>query len=417
VTVSGEGLRDPRAAERLGLGLALLTVLWAGVLHHGLGPSFRRKSFLEPSSFLLGDVPGTLLPALAVLVLPSFALAVAVAFLSRSALTRTAAGIATIASACFVFYGLEAAGVWRFFHWRWSVSVLLFALLVGGAIHAPLLAERWRRLGWPLRLATYLPIFACLIGYERNVTGTNPELPLAISPWPVVQILGLELAASAIAALELGVGVGLFGLARGVLPAAFGALAAIGLPLASLAAGSASGLLPFHAGPILFGATAVPCVLVLAACALWPPRERGAWTRRASNALLGGLLLGLPLVAGQALTRLDYSATRDDRAQQIIDALARHGEQSSGYPDRLEDLVVAGLLPEVPRPRIGFFSRQEFVYQNFGDSYLLEFSAPRWIQCAYNPPWKLAPGEEIEEEDADALVGAWSCPQKPPELW
>jgi hypothetical protein len=117
------------------------------------------------------------------------------------------------------------------------------------------------------------------------------------------------------------------------------------------------------------------------------------------------------------LTRLDYSVTRDERAQQIIDALAAHAEANSGYPDELSELVTGGLLPEVPRPRVGFFSGQEFVYQNFGDSYLLEFSAPRWIQCAYNPPWQLEPGEELEEEDADALLGAWSCPQKPPELW
>jgi hypothetical protein len=417
VKLSGASLAEPRATERLAWGLVALTALWAALLHHGLGPGFRKNSLIEPSSFLRGDVPDEVLPALALLVLPSVALTVAIAFLSRSALARTLAGIATLASACFVFYGLEAAGVWRFFHWRWSVSVLLFASVVGGALFAPVLAARWRTLGWPLRLATYLPVFAFLIAYERNITGTNHQLPLAISPWPVVQILGLELAASAIAALELGVGLGLFGLARGLWAALLGVLAAVGLPLASLAAGSESGLLPFRAGPLLFGTTAAVCLLVLAACALWPPRGRAIWTGRAANLALGGFLLGLPLVAGQALTRLDYTATRDGRAQQIIDALAAHVEKAAVYPDRLDDLVAAGLLPEVPRPRVGFFSGQEFVYQNFGDSYLLEFSAPRWIQCAYNPPWKLEPGEEVDPEDADALVGAWSCPQKPPELW
>jgi hypothetical protein len=415
VSLAGAGLRDPGAAERLGWGLTLLTLIWAGLLHHGLGPSFRKSSFIEPSSFLLGDVPDELVPALAVLVLPSLALAVAVAFVSRSTLARTLAGIGTVASACFVFYGLEAAGVWRFFHWRWSVSVLVFAAVVGAAVHAPLLAARWRTLGWPLRIATYLPVFAFLIGYERNITGTNHELPLALSPWPVVQIFGLELAASTIAALELGVGLGLLGLARGWLAATPGVFAAFGLPLAAVSAGSVSGVLPFRAGPTFLGALAGLAALVLAAAALWPPR--GGLMRRASNTLLGGVLLGLPLVAGQLLTRLDYSVTRDERAQQIIDALAVHDEQHSAYPDQLSELVTAGLLPEVPRPRVGFFSGQEFVYQNFGDSYLLEFSAPRWIQCAYNPPWQLDPGEELEAEDADALIGAWSCPQKPPELW
>lgn len=413
----GEGLRGAGAAERVGWGLTLSTVIWAGLLHHGLGPSFGKGSFIAPSSFLLGDVPDELLPALAVLVLPSLALTVAVAFVSRSALARTLAGIATVASACFVFYGLEAAAVWRFFHWRWSASVLVFAAVVGAAVHAPLLAARWRAFGWPLRLATYLPFFAFLIGYERNVTGTNHELPLALSPWPVVQVLGLELAASTIAALELGVGLGLLGLARGWLAAAPGMFAAFGLPLAAVGAGSASGVLPFRAEPTAIGAIAGLAALVLASAALWPPRGSSGWMRRASNTLLGGALLALPLVAGQALTRLDYSVTRDERAQQIIDALAAHAEANAGYPDELSELVTAGLLPEVPRPRVGFFSGQEFVYQNFGGSYLLEFSAPRWIQCAYNPPWKLQPGEELEEEDADALVGAWSCPQKPPELW
>ena len=70
--------------------------------------------------------------------------------------------------------------------------------------------------------------------------------------------------------------------------------------------------------------------------------------------------------------------------------------------------------------------RPEFVYQNFGINYLLEFSAPRWVQCAYNPPYvDEADGEEEEfedeeipgEADEDGLPGAWSCPSKPPELW
>jgi hypothetical protein len=111
---------------------------------------------------------------------------------------------------------------------------------------SPVLAA-WRRLGWPLRLATYLPILR-LVVYERNVTGTNPELAFALSPWPVVQILGLELVAAAIAALELGVALGLAGLSRGPVLAGLGVLATAGFPLASLAAGSASGLLPFKAG-------------------------------------------------------------------------------------------------------------------------------------------------------------------------
>jgi hypothetical protein len=413
--VSAAAAEPERTGLRAGWAGALATVVWAALLHHGLGPGFRKGSWIEPSSFLVGDVPDELLPALALLVLPCAAVAVAVCYVTRSVLARTLAGFATIASACFVFYGLEADRVWRFFHWRWSAAALLFAAVTALAAYAPTLASGWRRLGWPLRLATYLPVFAALLVYERNVTGTNPELPFALSPWPVVQILGLELVASAIAALELGVALGLGGLARGAAFAALGVAATAALPLASLALGSASGLLPFQAGPILYTATALAAFAVLAACALWPPRGREAWARRAANVGLGGVLAALPLVAGQALTRIDYTLTRDGRAQQIIDALAAQRERTGAYPDALSELVEAGLLEEVPRPHIGFGAPQEFVYQNFGESYLLEFSAPRWIQCAYNPPWELEPGEE-PPEDGDGL-GAWSCPQKPPELW
>jgi hypothetical protein len=126
----------------------------------------------------------------------------------------------------------------------------------------------------------------------------------------------------------------------------------------------------------------------------------------------------MPLLSGQILTRLDYAITRDHRAQQLIDALQRHYQRESVYPDRLEELARAGELAEIPRPQIGFgfLDRQEFHYQSFGTSYILEFSAPRWIQCAYNPPYQAEPGEE-EEEDLEDLGGSWSCPSKPPELW
>jgi hypothetical protein len=381
-----------------------------------MGPSFRKGSWIEPNSFLWGTVPDELLPALALLVLPCVAIAVAVCFVTPSALARTLAGFSAVASTCFVFYGLEADRVWRFFHWRWSVAAVLFSALVALAGYAPLLAARWRQLGWPLRVATYLPTFVFVVAFERNITGTDPELPFALSPWPVVQIIGLELIASALAALEIGVAFGLAGLSRGTGPALAGVLAAVGFPLVSLALGSESGLLPFRAGPRLYASTVAACLFVLAACALWPPRGRDAWARRAGNVLLGGLLAALPLVVGQALTRLDYSVTRDERAQAIIDALAAHRARTSVYPDDLGELVGAGLLSEVPRPRIGFGSQQEFTYQNFGESYLLEFSAPRWIQCAYNPPYEAEPGE-VPDPDADDMHGAWSCPQKPPELW
>jgi hypothetical protein len=415
--VTSRSLIPTDRADRLALGLTLGTLLWAGFVHHGIGPSFRRSSWIEPSTFLLGEVPGELLPALAVLVFPSLALAIAVLFLTRSSLIRTLAGVATVASASFVLYGVEASTPWRFFHWRWSASVALFAVVVGGALYAPLLAASWRQLGWPLRLATYLPVVAFLVFYETSVTGTNPELSFAVSPWPIVQLFALEFIAVWIAALWLGVGLGLLGVARGGAAVAVGILVAGGAQWLAVSASAAGGALLFkpeaghHIGAV------VVALSVLGLTSAWPPRDREALGRRGTNVLLGGVLLAAPLVLGQTLTRLDYAETREHRAQQVIDALAAYLERHQVYPDELAGLVKEGLLDGIPKPRIGLLLDQKFVFQNFGDSYLLEFSSPRWIQCAYNPPWQLEPGEEVDPEDAEALTGAWSCPQKPPEIW
>ncbi|MEN8162069.1 MAG: hypothetical protein ABFS41_18510, partial [Myxococcota bacterium] len=205
--------------------------------------------------------------------------------------------------------------------------------------------------------------------------------------------------------------------ARGARLAVLGALAAGGVQLVAVATAATSGALLFEPGAGHYAIAALVCLAALGVAAVWPPRNPTGRAERARNVLVGGALLAAPLIAGQWLTRLDYSETRDNRAQQIIDALEHYVERHADYPNELEELVKDGLLASVPVPRVGLLSLQEFVYQNFGDSYLLEFSAPRWIQCAYNPPWRLEPGEEIDPEDEEALTGSWSCPQKPPEIW
>jgi hypothetical protein len=303
----------------------------------------------------------------------------------------------------------------------------LFSICLGAALTAPLLAESWKRLGWPLRLLVYLPVFAAAVAFERSVTGTDEALSFAISPWPAVQVFGLEVFASAVAVLLVGVAFGLWMLSRGLtrtrrdritLPIVAAVLAPA-IPTVALWLGSEQGLLPFRAGPRLFATTAVIALAALAiASTLGAGRSQRKLARRARRWALGGLLLGLPLLVGQILTGLDYTATRDVRAGRLIDALQRHYEKESLYPENLEELVEAGELEEIPRPRIGFafLSRQDFLYQDFGTSYLLEFSAPRWIQCAYNPPYQ-DEYEGEEEEELEDLGGSWSCPSKPPELW
>lgn len=417
--------------------LTALLLAYAAVLHKGIGPipSNLESNWYNPNTFLLGALQGSCLgaatesagSAIALLALPALATAVAVFFTSRSAVARMLATASVIAVVLFAYYGVQAPGVWKFFHWRWSGCMVLFSICLAAALTAPLLAERWKRRGWPLRLLLYLPLFAAAVVFERNVTGTDDTLQFAISPWPVVQVFGLEVFASVIAVLLLGVAIGLWMVSLGlertpgdrIALSIVAAVLAPAIPTAALWLGSSQGLVPFRAGPVLLAGTAAIALAALAiAATLGVGRGSGKLNRRARTWALGALLLGLPLLVGQILTRLDYTATRDVRAGQIIDALQRHYEKQSIYPEKLEELVGAGDLAEIPKPRIGFawLSRQEFLYQSFGTSYILEFSAPRWIQCAYNPPYQ-DEYEEEEEEDLEDLGGAWSCPSKPPELW
>jgi len=300
--------------------------------------------------------------------------------------------------------------------------------VVAAAATAPLLAASWLRQPWPLRIALYLPILLGVLVYERNVTGTDQALRFALSPWPVIQIFGLELAGACLGAAVIGVGVGLAAVARarrgaGAALWILGAVAAAGLPVLALGAAALQDLMPFGAGPgffALLGGASLLAFALAATAGLGGSSERTA--ERALVWSVGGVLVLAPIALGQVLARLDYAATRDGHAQAIIEALDRYRAREGAFPDALPQLVEAGDLERVPVPRIGFalLTDQEFVYQNFGESYLLEFSAPRWIQCAYNPPYLEEEGEEESAaEDGDDSLGSgeWSCPSKPPELW
>ena len=160
--------------------------------------------------------------------------------------------------------------------------------------------------------------------------------------------------------------------------------------------------------------------------------------------------------------------TREIRARQILDALALYIARETVYPDTLAELVKTGDIESIPEPAIGFgfLYDAHYRYQNFGTSFILEFPAPRWVECAYTPPFsdeedeaepadagspgdpasaalESAGSEEAQAADAalasdasdrppnpadadapedaqgtgDSLGEAWSCPSKPPELW
>jgi len=435
--VSGAAsLADSRPARWPALAgwlLAIAAVAFAAWVYFGLGPRPKARTWWEPNATLTRSLAETSLAplveelpiALGGFGLGALALAAAVFATTRSAVARFLAVFGVLTTLSVVFYAIEARFVWSFFHWRWSASMALLAATLAAALTAPLLAESWLRRSWQLRVALYLPILLGVVVYERNVTGTDPALRFAISPWPVVQIFGIELGAACIGTLLFGVGIGLAAVARArsggsaALWVAGAAVAAL-LPVAMLALAAFQELLPFTAGAGFMMLLGVASLGVFALAASLGLRGDAAGTSaRALVWSVGGALVLGPIALGQALARIDYTLTRDGDAKAIVESLDRYRAREGGYPDALDQLVRAGDLERIPEPRIGFrmLSDQAFVYQNFGDSYLLEFSAPRWIQCAYNPPYAVEADEEPEEADDGLGTGQWSCPSKPPELW
>lgn len=429
---SGGESQAPRWRAPLGAALLLLLLAYLVLVYYGFGPHPKGLTALwwQPRAFfrnsgLVGWLGGNSPHAIAALSAPAFLLAAAAIALCRTSLARTFALWAALSTALFLFYGLRAPGIWRFLSWRGTAAGLGVTASVAVALLAPLLASSWLRLGWPLRLATYVPLGFVVVAVERNATGTNPALPFSVSPWPAVPVFGFDGGASAVAGALgcLALMLGAWRLRTRSRATAFAALAAVGTAAAAWAVlGSRGGILPL-------GTAVVLGALAMAVAALLSANLGSAMRSAAGCVALGGILVALPIGVGRAWVRLDYAATRTGRAQEIIHALAAYQKKKDVFPDSLSELVKAGDLKRVPEPSIGFtfLGRAPFSYENFGNDYLLEFSAPGWVQCAYTPPW-----DEGSEESGDAgeegggaasggsgesLPGSWSCPSKPPELW
>jgi hypothetical protein len=442
VTPAGGG--EPRSWRPGALDwiFAVLSILYAFAVHHGIGPAPVRDEprWFEPRGFLLHWDALTWIfassgRAIAVLALPAAVLAAAALLAGRSALARGLALSALIATLLFVFYGNLATDVWELFHWRGSTVLALTSLAVGFALAAPWLAGSWLRLGWPARLAVYLPVCFAVIAFIRNATGTDPALRFRVSPWPAVPVFGIEVGALFAMACLAGGALGLAALAAVGRPAAAraaGILVALALPAALLGGGSALGLLPFRASaPTLVGASLACGLLIATAASLEQGGRPGVRRRRARQLAMGASLVALPLLLGEIWARWDYHRTRELRARRIIAAAERYLDREGVYPDDLQELVNTGLLGEIPEPAIGFgfLSDGSFEYRSFGTSFLLEFPAPRWVECAYTPPYPdEEPGNGDEPVasagattdrgvDGDSLGEAWSCPSAPPELW
>jgi hypothetical protein len=397
---AGRGSGRRRGA--LGWTLVAAVLGYAAVVYYGFGPYpttsevpwWQPRGFLG-ESILLAPFGESDRAAIAALSLPAFLLAAGVFLATASALARTLALAGALATGLFLFYGLRFPGpqIWSFFAWRGSAVMLSMALLVAASVLAPLLAAAWLRRGLALRVLFYLPIVALIVAADTSATGTNPELGFNLSPWPVVTVFGFDMIATLVAGL-----LGCLALAlatwrlrtRHVAIAAAGIALAIAIPILWVSLGLPSGLWLLGAA-LALAVLALRCVSTAAGNLTMGLRSAGGY------AALGAILLAIPLSLGRAWVQLDYRATRDDRAQRIIDALAAFYEREGLYPEELDELMETKDLDSIPRPRIGLaaFAGEGFTYQNFGTDYLLEFSAPGWTECAYSPPWE----EEFEEFD------------------
>jgi hypothetical protein len=407
--------------------MGALVVAYTAWVHQGLASPAggMATEWWHPTGFLrdwesTGAMIGRPVRGVLALSLPA-ALGTGVVFLStRSAVARTIAVCGVICCAIMSFYGLtRAVRVWEFFHWRGTAVIVWTSIGVGCTLAAPLLARRWLRLGPTAKALTYLPFLVVTLSVMRNATGYDEALFFAISPWPAIPVLGLDIGAYTLLGMMLG---GTLALACLSNERAHPLLRYGGAP-----AGVAFAVLWFEGRFEQTGArglTAVgiaSAVVVALALITRGPGRVAKLRSRALHVGVGAALVALPLLSGRALSEGDYAVTRHVRAMELIGALSEYYHQEYEYPDELESLIEAGLLDEIPRPRIGFqiyywlgwLEPIVFDYQSLGSSYVLEFVATEWVMCAYNPPWEELDEEEEEEEevaDEEALAAqALAC--------
>jgi hypothetical protein len=369
----------------------------------------------------------------------------------RGSLGRAALVFLAFLMMTFVYYGMRAEPVWRFFEWRFvAVAASFGGILTAFLFSASLLDETLKR----SRVLAALLVVAAVAGIfmlSTEVTGTNSEMQFNISPWPIVTLFGFLLAGAAIASLHAAAGAA--ALVRARLPS-WGPLGALGAALVVALLGLT---FVFSAWPprLFFAAIALAFAAFHMRRAARAPEEggRAGLVRLATGALLLAAILGSAQIAGGLQRR-----ARDVTALQVLDALEKYKKDNATYPDSLDDLVPK-YLAEIPRPPIGLIRDEDdrFSYSNYGDSYALEFASVLWVQCQYSPPYEFAAGggdeEEAEvqtspyegqrapskyedtpevsapaapsEEDLavkatlakHGLNGSWTCPKEPPKLW
>ena len=124
----------------------------------------------------------------------------------RSALSRALLVFLCGMMCVFVYYGLRAEQVWRFFEWRFAAVSASFCAAVVAIAFAAQLFDQALRLSRALAIALALAAFAAIFLLSTQVTGTNYSMPFNISPWPIVTLFGFLLAGAQIAALVAATG-------------------------------------------------------------------------------------------------------------------------------------------------------------------------------------------------------------------
>jgi hypothetical protein len=352
--------------------------------------------------------PRSLIP-LVLFALPA-ATATAVGFvLFRQALVRAALLALGLALCAFSYYGWLDLETWQDYGWRWPAVLLATAAYLAVFALAPAIVATMRRRTPAVRIAALLAFVVPIYVLSIEVTGTNPTLQWNLSPWPTVTLYGFLLFGLSIGVIHLGAGIGLLVRTRwdGAPGLALGALAAAAVALALRA-------IPFErTSPIRLAVLALPSALVVALVG----RRREALGPAAVAFLAAGLLLLGSIKAGQWHAERFLARARDEIAPELIAAIDRHHGKHDAFPSELAALV-PDEMPAIPQPHIGWLDWDEevFTYTDLGDSFLLEFSGPLWVQCAYSPPYE----EELEDEEGESserLAAAWSCERKPPRLW
>jgi hypothetical protein len=377
--------------------------------------------------------------------LPAVAMLVWGLRLFRSAVMRTLVTTCFFMLLTIPYYGYLADRAWLFFEWRSPAVAATFAAVMAITLFAPSLLSAALERSRVLTAVALAGVFVGVFLLSTEVTGTDSDMRLNISPWPVVTLFGLLLLGSAIAVYHIAAGLGAW------LSARLGGTR--GLAAGTIAAGLFAALLVgVSRRDQALGALAVTAIIgagyALARCLLGPKsREQAARTGLVVMAAGAFAFLAIQL-SNQAAVAFQKTA-RNETAMKLLVTLEDFRDASGSYPNRLSDLVPE-FYEEVPRPRIGLFLDEddEFMYRNLGDSYVLEFSSVQWVQCGYSPPYDVAKyseddyeddyeddAEDYEEEDEEplrerpvdpelealladfGLDGAWNCEDAPPKVW